>query len=126
MHMHTQAKDHIAIKRIYDAASKSDGYRVLVDRLWPRGVSKDAAALDEWNKDIAPSTELRKWFDHKAEKFDVFAQRYEEELADNPALQDLLTVVGKHKLTLLYGARDPAINHAAVLAAVLNAALCSR
>lgn len=121
--MHTSARDRIAIKRIYDAASESDGYRVLVDRLWPRGVSKDAAVLDEWNKDIAPSTELRKWFDHKAEKFDAFAQRYETELADNPALQGLLRTATEGKLTLLYGARDPIVNHAAVLAAFLQRSL---
>ena len=70
----------IKIKRIYEQSSADDGYRVLVDRLWPRGVSKKDANLDEWNKEIAPSTELRKWFDHKEERFDEFACRYREEL----------------------------------------------
>jgi uncharacterized protein YeaO (DUF488 family) len=99
--MHGSSKEHIGIKRIYDAAEKSDGHRVLVDRIWPRGISKDVAALDEWNKDVAPSTELRKWFDHKAEKFDEFAQRYAAELADNPAVQTLLQTAKKKKITLL-------------------------
>jgi uncharacterized protein YeaO (DUF488 family) len=121
--MHTSNKQQIEIKRIYEAAEKSDGYRVLVDRIWPRGVSKDAAALDEWNKDVAPSTELRKWFDHKVEKFDEFAQRYQAELADNPAVDGLLQTAKKHKLTLLYAAHDPALNQAVVLAKFLRHAL---
>lgn len=117
------SKEHIEIKRIYDAAEKSDGYRVLVDRIWPRGISKDVAALDEWNKDVAPSTELRKWFDHKAEKFDEFAQRYAAELADNPAVQTLLQTAKKKKITLLYSAHDTEFNQAVVLAKFLKRAL---
>lgn len=121
--MSGSSKEHIAIKRIYDAVEESDGYRVLVDRIWPRGVSKDAAALDAWNKDVAPSTELRKWFDHKAEKFDEFAQRYDAELTGNPATEMLLQAAGKKKITLLYSAHDTEFNQAVVLARFLRSAL---
>ena len=100
----------IGIKRIYDEPSDKDGYRVLVDRLWPRGISKKDANLDEWNKEIAPSTELRKWFDHKAERFDEFTRLYREE-----ELNRLRTIAKKNDITLLYGAKNPKINHAVVL-----------
>lgn len=116
-------KEHVQIKRVYDEASKSDGYRVLVDRLWPRGIKKEDAALDEWNKEVAPSTELRKWFDHKADKFEEFAQRYEAELSANPAVAGLLQTAKKHKVTLLYAAHDPKLNQALVLAHFLKRAL---
>ncbi len=110
----------IAIKRIYDKPSDKDGYRVLVDRLWPRGVSKIIAHLDEWNKDIAPSTELRKWFDHKAERFDEFANLYQEELmTKKKELNRLRTIAKTKSVTLLYGAKDPEINHAAILRDIL-------
>lgn len=103
-------------KRVYEPAEASDGYRVLVDRLWPRGVSKERAALDEWAKELAPSTELRQWFGHAPEKFPEFTKRYEAELAANPALQTCLAKWHKHpKVTLLYGARDETNNEAAVL-----------
>jgi uncharacterized protein YeaO (DUF488 family) len=111
---------NIVTKRVYEPAAEADGLRVLVDRLWPRGLRKEAATLDAWNKDIAPSTELRKWFDHKADRFDTFALRYEAELATNPAVGDLLKTAGKGRLTLLYAAHDPVINHATVLAKFLN------
>ncbi|HSW81303.1 MAG TPA: DUF488 domain-containing protein [Candidatus Saccharimonas sp.] len=111
----------IQIKRIYEPAQKTDGYRVLVDRLWPRGVSRQKAALDEWLKEIAPSTELREWFDHKPERFAEFKKRYQAELADNPALQRLRGLAAKHgTLTLLYAARDPDNNHAKVLVGYLS------
>ena|SRR5690349_11395619 len=104
------------IKRIYDEPSKEDGFRVLVDRLWPRGVSKERAALDEWNKDIAPSTDLRVWFGHKPELFDEFSARYREELKHNPTMTAFKKEAEKHaEITLLYAAHDPKINHAAVL-----------
>jgi uncharacterized protein YeaO (DUF488 family) len=104
------------IKRIYDAAESNDGYRVLVDRLWPRGVSKEKAALDEWLKNIAPSPQLRQWFDHKADRFEEFKVRYELELQTNPAVKQLLGMAAQQKTTtLLYAARDPAYNHAIVL-----------
>jgi uncharacterized protein YeaO (DUF488 family) len=106
----------LQIKRIYDAPADNDGYRVLVDRLWPRGVSKEKAALDLWLKDIAPSPELRTWFGHKPERFAEFSHRYEAELAANPAVKELQSVLKDHdKVTLLYAAHDPKINHATVL-----------
>ena len=106
----------LQIKRIYDAYSASDGTRILVDRLWPRGISKKEARLDYWLKDIAPSTELREWFGHKPERFKEFSHKYENELKKQTAniikIKDLLT----HKnVTLLYAAKDREINHAIVL-----------
>jgi uncharacterized protein YeaO (DUF488 family) len=110
----------IYIKRIYDKSSDKDSYRVLVDRLWPRGISKKDANLDEWNKESAPSTALRKWFDHKEERFDEFAQLYREELMiKEEELNKLRTIAKKNDLTLLYGAKNSKINHAIVLRDVL-------
>jgi uncharacterized protein YeaO (DUF488 family) len=104
------------IKRIYDAASPGDGYRALVDRLWPRGVSKDDAQLDEWAKDVAPSRELREWFAHEPSRFEEFATRYRAELDANPATASLRQVgADNDTVTLLFGARDEAANHAVVL-----------
>jgi len=107
----------VQIKRIYDIPEASDGYRVLVDRLWPRGVSKEKAALDEWLKDAAPSVELRIWFGHKPDRFKKFSQRYLVELEDNKTVQyRLKQIKEQHKtVTLLYAARDSQINHAVVL-----------
>lgn len=106
----------ISIKRIYDEPRATDGYRVLVDRLWPRGVSKHQAMLDEWSKDAAPSAELRTWFGHKPERFEEFKARYREELRANPAVGHLRALAADQAaLTLLYAAHDPAINHAVVL-----------
>ncbi|KAE8130282.1 MULTISPECIES: DUF488 domain-containing protein [Bifidobacterium] len=118
----------IAIKRIYDAvddsADSDDGYRVLVDRLWPRGISKVKAGLDLWLKEAGPSTELRKWFGHDPERFEEFRARYVQELDDNPAVGDLLDICRTHDVvTLLYGAKDPEHNQAVVLRDYLNAAL---
>jgi uncharacterized protein YeaO (DUF488 family) len=110
----------IAIKRAYDPPSSEDGLRILVDRLWPRGVRKEDLALDVWAKDIAPSTELRKWFDHRPERFAEFKVRYLAELKHNPAVADVRTRIGKAKATLVYAAKDPAINHAVVLAEFLK------
>ena len=94
-------------KRIYEPADKSDGYRVLVDRLWPRGVSKERADLDEWARDIAPSTELRKWFSHDPAKFEQFTKRYKDELKNNPETKTYVSDWQKYDVvTLLYGARD--------------------
>jgi uncharacterized protein YeaO (DUF488 family) len=112
------------VKRIYDAASPDDGYRALVDRLWPRGVSKDKAELDEWAKEIAPSPALRMWFSHEPERFEEFAERYRHELDSNPEVDRMLAIGRDHgRVTLLYGARDPMVNHAVVLREVLNAQL---
>ncbi|RDE10052.1 DUF488 domain-containing protein [Pelagibacterium lacus] len=108
-----------AIKRAYEPADKEDGYRVLVDRLWPRGLHKDDAALDEWLKDVAPSTELRKWFNHDPERFPEFRRRYRKELSDNPDVEKLAALAKKGKLTLVYSARDETHNQARVLAEYL-------
>ena len=107
-------------KRAYDPPSSKDGIRILVDRLWPRGLRKDAAALDLWPKELAPSPALRKWFDHRPERFAEFKRRYRDELKRNPVAFGELRDIGRAKATLLYAARDPAINHAVVLAAFLN------
>lgn len=110
----------IKIKRIYDQPLDDDGYRVLVDRLWPRGVSKKEAKLDNWVKEIAPSTELRKWFNHKQERFEEFAQRYHEELREKESeLNTLRKIAGNQTLSLLYAAKDPDLNQAVVLREVL-------
>ncbi|WP_430646199.1 DUF488 domain-containing protein [Agromyces sp. GXS1127] len=107
----------VAIKRVYDAPEASDGVRVLVDRLWPRGISKERAELDEWAKDAAPSPELRtEWHHAGPDRFDEFAARYRAELDGSPAARALLDVARAHdRVTLLFGARDPVRNHAAVL-----------
>ena len=106
----------IKIKRIYDEPAKDDGLRLLVDRLWPRGVSKERAALDDWIKEIAPTSELRVWFDHDPKKFQEFTAKYNVELAANPAVAQLRAKMKDHKnVTLLYAAKDPSVNHAAVL-----------
>jgi uncharacterized protein YeaO (DUF488 family) len=109
----------MAIKRVYEKPASSDGMRILVDRLWPRGVSKDAAALDLWCKEIAPSPGLRTWFDHREDRFAEFKKRYLLELRSNPVVPELLKGIGRRKATLLYGAHDPKANHAVVLAGYL-------
>ena len=106
----------LSIKRIYQDADKSDGYRVLVDRLWPRGVSKQRANIDLWLKDIAPTPELRAWFAHDPKKFKEFSVRYEHELEQNPSVVQLAKIIDEQKdVTLLYGAKDPEVNQAVVL-----------
>jgi uncharacterized protein YeaO (DUF488 family) len=108
------------IKRVYEPSSPKDGIRVLVDRLWPRGLKKTDADLASWTKDIAPSPPLRVWFSHKPERFAEFKRRYTAELRDNPALPELRKLGKGHLVTLLYGAHDPQINHAVVLLSVLR------
>lgn len=104
------------IKRIYEEPAVHDGYRVLVDRLWPRGVSKEAAQLDEWMKEITPSPVLRKWFDHDPDKFKEFKKRYENELAGKTeTVEKLLDIAENQNVTLLYAAKDEIYNHAIVL-----------
>src|SRR5690554_554691 len=106
----------IAIKRVYEEAFKQDGYRLLVDKVWPRGVKKEEAKLDEWNKNIAPSTDLRKWFDHKPERFEEFEKRYIKELDRmQDEIKHIKEVAKVHKVTLLYGAKDEQHNQAVVL-----------
>lgn len=106
----------VALKRIYEPADRRDGRRYLVDRLWPRGVTKAGAQLDGWLKELAPSNRLRKWFGHRPERFDVFRRRYAAELALAAVdLDRILDEAEQHRVTLLYGARDPETNHAVVL-----------
>lgn len=108
------------LKRIYEEPSNEDGLRVLVDRLWPRGVSKERAALDLWLKEIAPTHELRKWFDHKPELFAEFAGKYRQELDGNPAVVELRSLAeGAETVTLLSAAGDLRINHTVVLKQIL-------
>ena len=116
------ARSIVVTKRVYDPATADDGFRVLVDRLWPRGVSHERAALDLWLKDVAPSAELRVWYDHRDERFAEFTRRYLAELATNPALEQLRALVSEHpRTTLLYGAKSPR-NEASVLAELLGGA----
>lgn len=106
----------IKIKRIYEEPDSSDGFRVLVDRLWPRGVAKEKADLDLWLKELGPTSDLRKWFGHKPEKFNEFRKKYLVELANNPASRELKDLAKKHKtITLLYSAKDEEHNQAVVL-----------
>lgn len=108
------------VRRVYDDPSPDDGFRVLVDRLWPRGVSKERAELDLWLKEVAPSTELRQWFHHEDPPFAEFRARYEEELAANPAVEELREVGRAHPVvTLLVGARGEQ-NHGVVLEGFLE------
>lgn len=111
----------IRIMRVYEKASKDDGFRILVDRIWPRGVSKEEAHLDEWMKDIAPSTPLRKWFDHKEERFDEFSKKYKQELKNSPDLvQEILKMAKEKPLMLVYSAKDKEHNQAVVLKSFLE------
>ncbi len=110
------ARATIRIKRVYEEPARSDGYRVLVDRVWPRGVSKEHAHVDEWVKAAGPSDALRKWFGHDPERFTEFAERYRSELADNPAADHLRELTGAHRtITLVYSAKDEQHNQAVVL-----------
>ena len=113
----------IKIKRIYDAEDE-EGYRVLVDRLWPRGVSKEKANLDEWMKEVAPSDELRKWFNHEPSKWKSFKKKYLDELDDKQDLvQGLLNHAQRDDLLLLYAAKDEEHNNAVVLRELLESRL---
>lgn len=106
----------VFIKRVYDEPDPHDGYRVLVDRLWPRGVSKQSAQLGEWVKEAGPSTELRTWFHHEAALFDEFEKRYRAELDRNPAVDTVREILKAHPVvTLVYSARDTEHNQAVVL-----------
>jgi uncharacterized protein YeaO (DUF488 family) len=108
----------ISVKRAYDPSAESDGTRVLVDRLWPRGVAKADAHIDLWLKEIAPSTDLREWFGHDPAKFDVFRRRYTEELSTgvgHQALRRLCEVAQQGQITLVFAAKDTKHNNAVVL-----------
>jgi uncharacterized protein YeaO (DUF488 family) len=106
----------VTVKRIYEPPSPADGRRILVDRLWPRGVSKAKAQLDAWMKQVAPSPELRRWFDHQPERWPEFRRRYIDELKSNKELGALRDIAAAEPVTLLYAARDTAHNEAVVLA----------
>jgi len=112
----------IKVKRVYEKPAKEDGWRVLVDRLWPRGMTKEAAHLDAWMKDVAPSDTLRKWFGHEPEKWTGFQKRYRSELAKKKELVAELKKMAKEHgtLTLLFGAKDEEHNEAVVLAGALK------
>jgi len=111
----------IKIKRIYEPKNSNDGYRVLVDRLWPRGISKERAGLDLWLKEIAPTTELRKWFDHDPNKWNEFKKRYKVELVNTTATNTLSDLVkSKKDVTLLYAAKDEDHNEAVLIKDFLN------
>jgi uncharacterized protein YeaO (DUF488 family) len=114
----------IRLKRAYEPAAPSDGYRVLIDRLWPRGVSREQAKLDEWEQELAPSAELREWFGHDPSRFEEFRRRYIKELrAQRSRLTELRRRAHKDTLTLVYSARDTEHNDAVVLADVLRRGL---
>lgn len=115
----------VQVRRVREEASTSDGLRVLVDRLWPRGLAKADAVYDEWAKDVAPSSELRKWYGHDPERHDEFARRYRAELAENEAVERLRAVARDGTLTLLTATRDVDASHAPVLAAVLDGSVGS-
>jgi len=111
----------VAIKRAYEAAAASDGHRVLIDRLWPRGVTREEARLDDWARELAPSGELRRWFGHDPSRFAEFRRRYTEELGAHEAkLRELRRLAREGRVTLVYGARDTEHNDAVVLADVLR------
>lgn len=116
MTTHAVPASHVKLKRAYEPACADDGTRILVDRLWPRGVSKAEAAVDRWLKEIAPSTELRRWFGHDPARWPEFHRRYAEELRQHGAILDELRALARNgTVTLLYGARDETHNDAVVL-----------
>jgi len=112
----------IRVKRIYEKPEKADGFRILVDRLWPRGLTKEKAQVEEWMKDIAPSDELRKWFSHDPKKWETFKTRYYKELENKKGLLDLLLQRSKGRpITLLYSAKDEKLNNGLALKDYLEA-----
>ncbi|SFP85393.1 DUF488 domain-containing protein [Parafilimonas terrae] len=112
---------NIRLKRAYEEKEKTDGFRILVDRLWPRGIKKEDMHVDIWLKDIAPSTVLRKWFNHDAAKWEAFKTKYKAELQQSSALDELKQLIKKHKtVTLVYGAKDEIHSQAAALKELLD------
>lgn len=110
----------VHIKRIYEQVSPEDGYRVLVDRLWPRGIKKENAKIDLWLKEVAPSGALRKWFNHEPGKWKLFLEKYAAEIKNAAAFKELQSIISKHKkVTLLYSAKDELHNQAAALLQLL-------
>ena len=115
------AKHQVRIKRVYEEPAKADGYRILVDRIWPRGISKAEAEVSEWLKQVGPSNELRHWFDHDPERFEEFANRYRKELKDSDAMAQLRELCDEHPVvTLVYSAKDTEHNQAVVLQGLLK------
>lgn len=113
--------EDVRVKRVYEPAASQDGYRVLVDHIWPRGVSKERAKLDEWAKELAPSAELREWFDHVPDRFPEFRRRYRAELkSQRQELGALREHARKGRVTVVYAARDEEHNNAVVVAEVLR------
>lgn len=111
----------IAVKRIYDPPSRNDGKRMLVDRLWPRGIRKEDAKIDEWLRDIAPSNELRRWFSHDPAKWTDFRKKYRKELKDKAEVVNRLrSAANKGRMTLLFSAKDEEHNNAVVLKEVIE------
>lgn len=110
---------NLKIKRVYLPAEENDGYRILIDRLWPRGLSKAQTSIDEWNKDVTPSPDLRKWFGHREENYAVFAEKYRSELDANPLAPSFAfhvkELLADSNVTLLYGAKSETCNHAIIL-----------
>ncbi len=116
-------KPNVQIKRVYDAVQDDDGYRVLIDRLWPRGIAKVDLVHDQWCKELGPSTELRKWFAHDVDRWPQFCDRYRQELQtpeQQQRIQDLLKAAKGHRVTLLYSAKDEEHNQAVVLASEIK------
>jgi uncharacterized protein YeaO (DUF488 family) len=117
-------KSEVRVRRIYDEPTRGDGTRVLVDRVWPRGLSKEEARIDKWCKEVAPSTELRRWYGHDPERFAEFSRRYRAELDDPEraaALAHLRRLAKAQTITVLTATKDIAISHAAVIADLLQA-----
>jgi uncharacterized protein YeaO (DUF488 family) len=117
------AEAEVQVRRVHEEPARGDGTRVLVDRIWPRGLTKAKAALDEWCKEVAPSTELRKWYSHDPDRFEEFGRRYQEELKEPEradALAHLRELAKRRPLTLLTATRQPEISEAAVLAGLLR------
>lgn len=110
------ARPRIELKRVYEPLSDADGVRILVERLWPRGVSKAKAAIDHWVKDVAPTPALRTWYGHKPERWEEFQERYRAELTENPVAVDLVkSLCAKQRVTFVFAAKDEARNGAVVL-----------
>ncbi len=123
--MHDGEDDDMSVhvKRVYEDAHEDDGVRILVDRIWPRGVSKEDAALDDWMKEISPTTDLRKWFNHDPKKFADFKQKYKEELTtgtQRKALDKVKAIARERRVTLVYAAKNEKYNQAVVLKEILD------
>ncbi|MDB5149875.1 MAG: hypothetical protein JWQ57_3895 [Mucilaginibacter sp.] len=111
----------IKLKRVYEPYAQDDGIRILVDRLWPRGIKKEVAHIDRWFKEVAPSNELRKWYNHEPEKFEAFSQKYHAEIDKTKALSELFDYIKQHKtVTLVFSSKELALNNAVVLKIIID------